>query len=66
MKRYNITDYHSPEMSENKDGKYVEWVDVAELRHELWEWYYNAVSEAHWLTEESDKKFREILNNIGE
>ena len=46
---------------EYKDGEYVEWVDVAELRHELWEWFYGIEFE-----EMHDKEFRKILNNIGE
>ena len=27
MKRYSITDYHTPEMSEDEDGGWVKWED---------------------------------------
>ncbi len=32
MKRYSITDYHKPEMSEDNNGEWCRWLDFIEFK----------------------------------
>lgn len=35
MKRYSIMDYHSPEMSEDKDGEWIKYEDAQMIINQL-------------------------------